>query len=76
MEEINPRTKGHQSMTSSMRFRGIGRPNEMCLCGRGWSGDVADGVVLQPISLVGCVEPNVGVVKGIEFHKELPVLQA
>ena len=63
-------------MTSSVRFRGIGRLNEMCCCRRGWCGDVADGVVLQPIALVGCVEPNVSVMEGMKLHEELPIFQA
>ncbi len=76
MKQVDPTTKRHKLMACGVRFRGIGGSNEMCCCGRGWCGDVADGVILQPISLVGCVEPNVGVMKSIKFHEELPILQA
>ena len=76
MKQVDPMTKRHKSMACGVRFQGIGRSNEMCCCGRGWCGDVADGVILQPISLVGCVEPNIGVMEGIEFHEESPILQA
>ncbi len=76
MKQVDPTTKRHKLMACGVRFRGIGRLNEMCCCGRGWCGDVANGVILQPISLVGCIEPNIGVMEGIEFHEESPILQA
>ncbi len=76
MKQVDPTTKRHKSMACGVRFRGIRRLNEMCCCGRGWCGDVANEVILQPISLVGCVEPNIGVMEGIESHEESPILQA
>ncbi len=76
MKQVDATTKRHKSMVCGVHFRSIGRSNEMCCCERGWCGNVADGVILQPILLVGCVEPNIGVMEGIEFHEELPILQA
>ncbi len=59
MEQVYPTTKRHKLMMCGVGFGSIGRPNEMHFCGGSRGGNFAKEMVLQPISLVGCVEPNV-----------------
>jgi hypothetical protein len=43
---------------------------------RSWGGNVADSMILQPVSMVYCIKPNIGMVQCVKLHEEPPILQA
>ncbi len=74
--EIDPAVEWDQTVTLSMGLGSIGRSDEVGCGVWGRCCDIAGCMVLQPKMLIDGVVPDVVVMTGEEFHKEVAVLEA
>jgi hypothetical protein len=49
--------------------------NEVCVCHGKWGLKLAQGVILQPVALIDCIDTQITSVTGEEVEKEVAILQ-
>ncbi len=76
MCKIEPPLERHKLTLCCMSLRHIEWANEMRSRGRSSSGNIADKIILQPITLIDSIEMDTVVMEGVEVHQEMPILKA
>jgi hypothetical protein len=75
MGKIEPFLKGTQLVVLSIVNQCISRANEVCVCCGEWGLKLAQGVILQPVALIDCIDARVARMEDEEVEKEAAILQ-
>ena len=68
MSQIQPSTEWDESLPDGESLGCIGWTDEMSRCRRCRCGNIADRMVLQPVTLVACVVTDVVEMQSIKLH--------
>ncbi len=76
MGEIDPATERDEVGARRLALGRVGGSDEVCRRRRCRGVDVTWRMVLKPVALIDCVVANVGIMEGVKFDEEAPVLEA